>query len=106
MNSQLSFTGKETLSRISEETEDVAAGATIAIDNNVQKKSTHSYAATAGAAFEMGSWEHTNPIMFSVAPTNPAKNNVANGLDTMESQVYIYVCVEPLRFVFVLQMRY
>ncbi|KAL8491366.1 hypothetical protein ACS0TY_023120 [Phlomoides rotata] len=90
LNSQLSFTGKETLSRISEEIDQnmVSGG-----HNNGQKKSTHSYAAAAAsngggaAAFGMGSWEHTsNPMMFSVAQPNRAKNNVVDSLDNMESQ--------------------
>lgn len=65
LNSQLSFTGKETtLSRISEEAEELAAAA---MENN--KKSTHSYAGTSGgAAAAFGMWEpSSNPIMFSVA---------------------------------------
>lgn len=88
LNSQLSFTGKETLSRISEEAELAAA----AMENN--KKQTHSYAATSGgaAAAGFGMWEpSSNPIIFSVAQPNRGKN-INGGLDAMESQViYIHI---------------
>lgn len=86
LNSQLSFTGKETtLSRISEEAEELAAAA---MENN--KKSTHSYAGTSGgAAAAFGMWEpSSNPIMFSVAQPNRGKN-INNGLDAYESQFSI-----------------
>lgn len=79
LNSQLSFTGKESLSRISEEAEAAA------MDNH-QKKS---YATTSGGG-SFGMWEASsnNPIMFSVAQPNRGKN-VADGLDAIESQVFI-----------------
>ncbi|XP_057783705.1 transcription factor bHLH128 isoform X2 [Salvia miltiorrhiza] len=75
LNSQLSFTGKESLSRISEEAEAAA------MDNH-QKKS---YATTSGGG-AFGMWEpSSNPIMFSVAQSNRGKN-VGDGLDAIESQ--------------------
>ncbi|KAL2485413.1 Transcription factor bHLH [Abeliophyllum distichum] len=85
LNSQLSFTRPETLSRISEETENVADG--INMDNG-QRKSTHSYT---NAGFGMGSWEDNNAIMFSAAPNKRAKNsssNVVNDLNNIESQFH------------------
>lgn len=77
LNSQLSFTGKEALSRISEETDqDMATGG--------RQKKSYAAATTGGAAaFGMGSWEHTsNPIMFSVAQPNRPKNN--GGIDSLD----------------------
>ncbi|KAH6834744.1 hypothetical protein C2S53_003981 [Perilla frutescens var. hirtella] len=81
LNSQLSFTGKETLSRISEETEDVAA-------DMGNKKGPHSNYATnsGGGGGAFGMWEpSSNPIMFSSAAQPNRGKNVTNGLDSIES---------------------
>lgn len=79
LNSQLSFTRKESLSRISE----LEAAEAAAMDNHHQKKS---YATTSGGGFGMWEASSNNPIMFSVAQPNRGKH-VADTLD--ESQVSI-----------------
>ncbi|KAL1561572.1 transcription factor bHLH128-like isoform X2 [Salvia divinorum] len=84
LNSQLSFTGKESLSRISE----LEAAEAAAMDNHHQKKS---YATTSGGGGAFGMWEassNNNPIMFSVAQPNRGKH-VANSLDEAQFQFSI-----------------
>lgn len=88
LNSQLSFTRPETLSRISEEDENVADGINI---NNGQRKPTHSYT---NAGFGMGTWDDNNSIMFSAPPSKRAKNissDVVNDLNTIESQFHFSI---------------
>ncbi|XP_042058170.1 transcription factor bHLH128-like isoform X2 [Salvia splendens] len=83
LNSQLSFTGKESLSRISE----LEAAEAAAMDNHHQKKS---YATTSGGGGAFGMWEanSNNPIMFSVAQPNRGKH-VADSLDESQFQFSI-----------------
>ncbi|XP_022873722.1 transcription factor bHLH128-like isoform X2 [Olea europaea var. sylvestris] len=88
LNSQLSFTRPETLSRISEENENVVDVINM---NNGQRKSTHSYT---NAGFGMGTWDDDNAIMFSAPPTKRAKNissEVVNDLNTIESQFHFSI---------------
>ncbi|CAA2935236.1 transcription factor bHLH128-like isoform X2 [Olea europaea subsp. europaea] len=88
LNSQLSFTRPETLSRISEENENVVDAINM---NNGQRKSTHSYT---NAGFGMGTWDDDNAIMFSAPPTKRAKNissEVVNDLNTIESQFHFSI---------------
>ncbi|XP_042062794.1 transcription factor bHLH128-like isoform X2 [Salvia splendens] len=83
LNSQRSFTGKESLSRISE----LEAAEAAAMDNHHQKKS---YATTSGGGGSFGMWEASsnNPIMFSVAQPNRGKH-VADSLDESQFQFSI-----------------
>ncbi|XP_047946336.1 transcription factor bHLH128-like isoform X4 [Salvia hispanica] len=83
LNSQLSFTGKESLSRISE----LEAAEAAAMDNHHQKKS---YATTSSGGGAFGMWEASsnNPIMFSVAQPNRGKH-VADSLDESQFQFSI-----------------
>ncbi|XP_031111288.1 transcription factor bHLH128-like isoform X2 [Ipomoea triloba] len=115
LNSQLSFTRQETLSQVAEENEDVVGGSSSnSMENNGQRKSTHSYATGSfgvgtswrdqdhnhhhnhnheqSIAFShMGSWheDKNQPVMFSITPGKRAKNangDIAGGLNAMETQ--------------------
>ncbi|KAJ9178434.1 hypothetical protein P3X46_010315 [Hevea brasiliensis] len=85
LKSQLSFTGQDSLSQISEVSENVAEGVN---SNNGHQSSSHSYSA---ASFGIGSWDNTNSIVFSGPPSKLAKNidgdifNCLNGLETQFS---------------------
>ncbi|XP_059446857.1 transcription factor bHLH128-like [Corylus avellana] len=68
LNSQLSFTRQDSLSQISEVSEDVVDG--LSSDNGHQN-ATHSYATT---SFGMDSWDNTNSIIFSAPHSKRAKN--------------------------------
>nr|GMD59964.1 transcription factor bHLH128-like isoform X1 [Ipomoea batatas] len=112
LNSQLSFTRQETLSQVAEENEDVVGGSSSnSMENNGQRKSTHSYATGSfgvgtswrdqdhnhnhdqSIAFShMGSWheDKNQPVMFSITPGKRAKNangDIAGGLNAMETQL-------------------
>ncbi|KAH8517802.1 hypothetical protein H0E87_005643 [Populus deltoides] len=82
---QLSFTRQESLSQISEVSENVVEG--IGSDNNHQN-CTHSYSA---AGFGMESWDNPNSIVFSGPPSKQARNgdgdiySCFNGLETQFS---------------------
>ncbi|KAJ6686927.1 TRANSCRIPTION FACTOR BHLH129 [Salix purpurea] len=82
---QLSFTRQESLSQISEVSENVVEG--IGSDNNHQNCS-HSYSA---AGFGMESWDNANSIVFSGPPSKQARNgdgdiySCFNGLETQFS---------------------
>ncbi|XP_030938649.1 transcription factor bHLH128 [Quercus lobata] len=85
LKSQLSFTRQDSLSQISEVSEDVVDG--ISSDNGHQNAS-HSYATS---SFGMDSWDNANSIIFSAPPSKRAKNldgdiyNCLNGLETQFS---------------------
>ncbi|KAE8022791.1 hypothetical protein FH972_008561 [Carpinus fangiana] len=68
LNSQLSFTRQDSLSQISEVSEDVVDG--LSSDNGHQN-ATHSYATS---SFGMDSWDNTNSIIFSAPHSKRAKN--------------------------------
>ncbi|KAF9688311.1 hypothetical protein SADUNF_Sadunf02G0184300 [Salix dunnii] len=82
---QLSFTRQDSLSQISEVSENVVEG--IGSDNNHQNCS-HSYSA---AGFGMESWDNANSIVFSGPPSKQARNgdgdiySCFNGLETQFS---------------------
>lgn len=87
MKSQLSFTGQESLSQISEVSENVVDG--ISSDNG-HHRATHSYATT---GFGMDTWDNSNSIVFSAPPSKRAKNidgDILNCLNALESQVRIF----------------
>jgi hypothetical protein len=84
LKSQLSFTRQDSLSQISEVSEDVVDG--ISSDNGHQN-ATHSYA---NSSFAMDSWDNTNSIIFSAPPSKRAKNldgDIFNCLNGLETQV-------------------
>nr|WGW17424.1 bHLH transcription factor bHLH128 [Betula platyphylla] len=83
LNSQLSFTRQDSLSQISEVSEDVVDG--ICSDNGHQN-AAHSYATT---SFGMDSWDNTNSIMFSAPHSKRAKNHdgeIFHCLHALETQ--------------------
>lgn len=87
LKSQLSFTRQDSLSQISEVSEDVVDG--ISSDNGHQN-AMHSYATN--NSFGMDSWDNTNSIMFSAPPGKRAKNadnDIFNCLHALETQVSI-----------------
>ncbi|XP_041001099.1 transcription factor bHLH128-like [Juglans microcarpa x Juglans regia] len=80
---QLSFTRQDSLSQISEVSEDVVDG--INSDNGHQN-AMHSYATN---SFGMDSWDNTNSIIFSAPPGVRAKNadnDIFNCLHALETQ--------------------
>ncbi|XP_050212857.1 transcription factor bHLH128-like [Mercurialis annua] len=84
LKSQLSFTRQDSLSQISEVSEDLVEG----ISSNNGHPNSHSYS-TGG--FGMGSWDNTNSIVFSGPSSKRMKNidgdifNCINGLETQFS---------------------
>ena len=84
LKSQLSFTRQDSLSQISEVSENAGEGVS---SNSGHHTSMHSYPAT---SFGMESWDNTNSIVFSAPPSKQAKNmdgDRFNCLNTLESQV-------------------
>lgn len=84
LKSQLSFTGPESLSQISEVSENIVDG--ISSDNG-HHRATHSYATT---SFGVDTWDNSNSIVFSAPPNKRAKNidgDILNCLSALESQV-------------------
>ncbi|EEF34994.1 transcription factor bHLH128 [Ricinus communis] len=85
LKSQLSFTRQDSLSQISEVSEDIVEGIN---SNTGHHNSPHSYSTT---GFGMGSWDGTNSIVFSGPPSKRMKNidgdlfNCLNGLETQFS---------------------
>ncbi|KAE8694906.1 bHLH129 protein [Hibiscus syriacus] len=85
MKSQLSFTRQDSLSQITEVSEDLVDG--VSSSSNHQS-AAHSFAAS---GFGMDSWDNTNSIVFSAPPSKRAKNidgdfyNCLNGLETQFS---------------------
>ncbi|KAK2986396.1 hypothetical protein RJ640_022394 [Escallonia rubra] len=82
LNSQLSFTRQDSLSQITEESEDAVDG----LSANGHRKAAHSYAT---ASFGMGSWDDTNGIKFSGPPSKRAKSTSSDsisGVNILESQ--------------------
>ncbi|KAF7837092.1 transcription factor bHLH128 [Senna tora] len=83
LKSQLSFTGQESLSQISEVSENVVDG--ISSDNG-HHRTTHSFATT---SFGMDTWDNSNSIVFSAPPSKRAKNidgDILNCLNALETQ--------------------
>ncbi|XP_050373273.1 transcription factor bHLH128-like [Argentina anserina] len=83
LKSQLSFTRQDSLSQISEVSENAGEGVS---SNSGHHSAMHSYPAT---SFGMDSWENTNSIVFSAPPRKRAKNmdsDMFNCLNTLESQ--------------------
>nr|XP_011462589.1 PREDICTED: transcription factor bHLH128 isoform X2 [Fragaria vesca subsp. vesca] len=83
LKSQLSFTRQDSLSQISEVSENAGEGVS---SNSGHHSSMHSYPAT---SFGMESWDNTNSIVFSAPPSKRAKNmdgDIFNCLNTLESQ--------------------
>ncbi|KAE8673866.1 bHLH129 protein [Hibiscus syriacus] len=85
LKSQLSFTGQDSLSQITEVSENLVDGVS---SNNNHPNAAHSFAAS---GFGMDSWDNTNSIVFSAPPSKRAKNidgdfyNCINGLETQFS---------------------
>ncbi|XP_039042805.1 transcription factor bHLH128-like [Hibiscus syriacus] len=85
LKSQLSFTRQDSLSQISEVTENLVDGVN---SNSNHQNAAHSFAA---AGFGIDSWDNTNSIVFSASPSKRAKNidvdiyNCLNALDTQFS---------------------
>lgn len=90
LNSQLSFTRQDSLSQITEESEDADDD----IHAEGRRKATHSFAT---ASFGMGSWDNSSNITFSGGPGKRAKNDNGGGLNITESQVLIYTFSNILR---------
>lgn len=83
LNSQLGFTRQESLSQISEESENVING----IGADGHRKTSHSYTT---ANFGNGSWDDSNSIMFPSPQSKRAKNistDIGSGLNIVESQL-------------------
>nr|WOE87888.1 bHLH family protein 28 [Kandelia obovata] len=84
LSSQLSFTEQDSLSQISEVSENCVEG--ISCDNSHHQNSTHSYTI---ASFGVDSWDNTNSIVLSGPPSKHLKNidgDFFNCLDTLETQ--------------------
>ncbi|XP_024028534.1 transcription factor bHLH128 isoform X2 [Morus notabilis] len=82
LKSQLSFTRQDSLSQISEVSEDVIDGVN---SDNGHHNATHSFA----TSFGMDSWDNTNSIVFSAPPGKRAKTmdgDFYNCLNVLESQ--------------------
>ncbi|XP_019441589.1 PREDICTED: transcription factor bHLH128-like isoform X3 [Lupinus angustifolius] len=83
LKTQLSFTGQDSLSQISEVNENIEEGTT---SDNGHRRPLHSYANT---SFGMEPWDNSNSIVFSAPPTKRSKNmdgDILNCLDALESQ--------------------
>ncbi|WJZ87992.1 hypothetical protein VitviT2T_007332 [Vitis vinifera] len=83
LKSQLSFKRQDSLSQISEVSENMVDG--ISSDNG-HRNATHSYAT---ASFPMDAWDNTNTIVFSTTPNKRAKNingDILNSLSSLEPQ--------------------
>lgn len=95
LNSQLSFTRQDSLSQITEESEDADDD----IHAEGRRKDTHSFAA---ASFGIGSWDNSSNITFSGGRGKRAKNDNGGGLNITESQVFQQHS-RPLMIVIILQ---
>ncbi|KAM5569962.1 transcription factor bHLH128 [Rosa sericea] len=83
LKSQLSFTRQDSLSQISEVSENAVEGVS---STSGQHSAMHSYPAT---NFGMDSWDNTNSIVFSAPTSKRAKNmdgDIFDCLNTLESQ--------------------
>ncbi|XWS35265.1 hypothetical protein CRYUN_Cryun21dG0111200 [Craigia yunnanensis] len=83
LKSQLSFTRQDSLSQISEVSENLVDG--VSTSSNHQN-AAHSFAAP---GFGMGSWDNTNSILFSAPPGKRAKSidgDIYNSLNALETQ--------------------
>ena len=85
MKSQLSFTGQDSLSQISEGSENIVDG--INTDSG-HHRPTHSYATT---SFGTDNWDNSCSIVFSAPPSKPSRANIDEDilscLSALESQV-------------------
>ncbi|KAL8098160.1 transcription factor bHLH128-like [Apium graveolens] len=79
LNSQLSFTRQDSLSQITEESENAEHD----IHAEGRRKATHSFAT---ASFGMGSWDNSSNITFSGGRGKRAKNDNGGCLNITESQ--------------------
>lgn len=91
LNSQLSFTRQETLSRIIEgHEEDATAADGVKEDNSSsvhRKPNHHSYAQNnISTGFSIGSWDDNNQLVFAGSPSKRGKT-ISTNLDLMDSQV-------------------
>ncbi|KAE9589315.1 putative transcription factor bHLH family [Lupinus albus] len=83
LKTQLSFTGQDSLSQISEVSENIDDGTTSV---NGHHRPVHSYATT---SFGMEPWDNSNSIVFSAPPAKRTKNmdgDILNCLNALESQ--------------------
>ncbi|XVF37798.1 hypothetical protein REPUB_Repub20aG0041900 [Reevesia pubescens] len=83
LKSQLSFTRQDSLSQISEVSENLVDGVTSSSNHH---NAAHSFAA---AGFGMDSWDNTNSIVFSAPTSKRAKNmdgDIYNCLNALETQ--------------------
>ncbi|KAI4344996.1 hypothetical protein L6164_012166 [Bauhinia variegata] len=83
LKSQLSFTGQDSLSHISEDSENIVDG--ISSDNG-HHRTTHSYATT---SFGMDSWDNNSKSIMFAPPSKRAKDidgDILNCLNTLDSQ--------------------
>ncbi|KAM1030651.1 hypothetical protein ACFX2J_034294 [Malus domestica] len=83
LKSQLSLIGQDSLSQISEVSENAGKG--VSTDNG-HHSAMHSYPAT---SLGMESWDNTNSVVFSAPPSKRAKNmdgDIFNFLNALESQ--------------------
>lgn len=85
LNSQLSFTRQDSLSQISEVSENLVDGVS---SNSNHQNAAHSFAA---AGFGMDSWDNTNSIVFSAPSSKTVKNldgDIYNCFNALETQVH------------------
>ncbi|MBA0840936.1 hypothetical protein Goarm_003473, partial [Gossypium armourianum] len=83
LKSQLSFTRQDSLSQISEVSENLVDGVS---SNSNHQNPAHSFAA---AGFGMDSWDNTNSIVFSAPSSKRAKNldgDIYNCFNALETQ--------------------
>ncbi|KAH9783873.1 transcription factor bHLH128 [Citrus sinensis] len=83
LKSQLSFTGQDSLSQISEESENGIDGVS---SGSGRQNATHSYST---ASFGMDSWENGTSIVFSAPPSKRTKTldgDIFNCLNALDSQ--------------------
>lgn len=82
LKSELSFTRQDSLSRISEVSENLVDG--------VSSSSNHQNDSFPTAGFGMDSWDNTNSVVFSAPPGKRAKNvngDIYDCLNAMETHV-------------------
>ncbi|MBA0819628.1 hypothetical protein Gohar_000024 [Gossypium harknessii] len=93
LKSQLSFTRQDSLSQISEVSENLVDGVS---SNSNHQNPAHSFAA---AGFGMDSWDNTNSIVFSAPSSKRAKNldgdiyNCFNALETQSCHLLLTIAL-------------
>lgn len=95
LKSQLSFTGQDSLSQISEESENGIDGVS---SGSGRQNATHSYST---ASFGMDSWENGTSIVFSAPPSKRTKTldgDIFNCLNALDSQVLKIISKYPFIF--------